>query len=202
MELEKVDLEDVADLCKTFFVYARGGSFRAEPVGDVLWLITKLLGLGRHDCRLNFVEDWRKKTLKHGLDPTTGERLDEGAFETAVRTLVAKNAQRHRVKEARKTLRDGEAQGSESNGEITASAENLTPESLTLVGTKERELLRAINRKLGCPRKPPLPDPKSLYWPGEPARSPIPAKPQKESSGSSSCQQKPAGVSRPRWPDD
>jgi hypothetical protein len=143
MELEKIDPKDVADLCQKLFLYARQRDFRPEPVGDVLWLITKLLGLGRYDCRLKFAQDWRKKMLKHGLDPVSGERFDEGAFQTALQELIA---HRHQIKEARKAKREGQESSSESNGESSPEGEVLTPLAMGQ--------LRAIKAKLDARRAP------------------------------------------------
>jgi hypothetical protein len=124
--------------------------------------------------------------LNHGLDPATGERFDEGAFETALRQLLA---HRHRVKEGRRAKSELESEG--SNGEPELAREVLTP--LAANSDPVSPMLRQIKRRLG-PAKSPLPDPKSLHWPPAPARSPIPTEPQKESLGSSSC--RPAKVSR------
>jgi hypothetical protein len=154
MELEKIDLEDWADLCQAFFVYARGGDFRAEPVGDVLRLITELVGLGRYDCRLNFVEDWRTKMLNHGLDPATGQLFDRDSFEVALRELVAKNQRRRQIKEAHKAKREAVELSSESSGE--SSVKVLTPLA-TGQPQEVAPMLRAIRNKLGPTKAAPKP---------------------------------------------
>ena len=118
IEIGKIDLEVVADLCKAIFLYARGGDFRPVPQADVLWMVSKLLGLGRYNGRFSFVSAWRKTCLDSGLDPLSGELVEEAAFETAVRKLVAKNEHRHQFKEARKAKRDTEAQELGPNGQL------------------------------------------------------------------------------------
>jgi hypothetical protein len=194
VEIAEIDLKDVADLCKAIFLYARGGDFRPVPQGDLLWLICALVGVGRYNGRFSFLGRWRKTCLNHGLDPATGEWFEEAAFETAVKTLVAKNEHRHQFKEARKAKRSGEVSSSESNDKQESA-----PGELTAIGIPEPDqtapMLRAIQRKLGPKRvtakpldwnlsKPPKPDPAIIpapptgsIWDENYQPEPPPAKP-------------------------
>jgi hypothetical protein len=159
-----------------------------------IWLAKKLLAIESFGGRWTLDKAWRKIWVSHGIDPLTGKVGDERVFETAVRELVRRKERLEALKAERRQERNGVTssgdapKGSRTNWEPT-------PKPLTLAGTEERELLRAINRKLG-PKKARLPDPKSFYWPGQPAPTPIPPRSPEESLGSLSCQQEPAKVSR------
>jgi hypothetical protein len=154
IEIREIELKVLADLCRAIFGYVRGGDFRPMPQGDLLWLISEVLGLGRFNGRFSFLAGWRKTCWSHGLDPVSGELVNEADFETAVRELVVQNEHRHQKKEARKAKHKSQESSSESNGESSSEVEVLTP--LTTGQPQEvAPMLRAIRNRLG-PAKAPL----------------------------------------------
>jgi hypothetical protein len=144
VEIRELDLKAVADLCQAIFLYARGGDFRPVPQGDLLWLISELLGLGRFNGRFSFLPGWKKICWSHGLDPVSGERISQDAFESSVKELVAKNEHRHRIKEERRAKSKVEAEGSKGKPEL--ASEVFTP----LVASSDlgQPMLRQIQRRL------------------------------------------------------
>jgi hypothetical protein len=174
--MEMVNIQEItpdqwAALVRFLGKYATERPFAPVPLRRVRAIVHRILALrteaGAYSDKINSCGI----RLNNGLDPKTFEVIDQESFGIAISRAVEAVENKVKLKSQ-----------AGSNGESSSEVEVLTP-----LATGQ---LRAINRKLG-PKKAPLPDPKSLY--PQPARSPLPAQPQKESSG---CQQKPAGVSR------
>jgi hypothetical protein len=175
MGLENIELGDVAAACAAMAVYMDkcvGGRGSRPPLGKsvYVWLAKKLPAIDSFGGRWTLREDWRKIWISNGLDPATHQVGDEYLFERAVRKWTVRKERLVQIKKERRVKRNGEAAGSESNGESGS-----TPEVLTPVAAPEPDraapMLRAIQRKLG----PKWVTAKPLDWNLIKAPEPIPA---------------------------
>src|SRR5215469_1536001 len=120
MELENIELADVAAACAAMAVYMDkcvGGRGSRPPLGKsvYVWMGKKLLAIDSFGGRWTLREDWRKVWISNGFDPSTRKVGDELLFEQAVRKLTMRKEHLNHLKAERRRERNG--QTSSTNAE-------------------------------------------------------------------------------------